>query len=178
MSKALSISNKIMSLKGRILITDLEDNLCYDAKGNFSFFRNKKWSVTQDENEVFSIRKKVFSWSPTYMVNSKIGNFYLKRKTLSLKRKYFVHDGKYKGTTAEGSFWDQNFTLRSKEKVIAKVNSKLFTLRDRHAVELVDETSEAELMTVIFMVMNQLEKAREAQQQKQKKLQQQKSKKK
>jgi len=167
MSKILSITNKLFSLKGTINVTDIDDNLCYQAKGNFSFFRNKLWTVTKDGDTIFTIRKKVFSWSHTYMVSSDIGDFDLKRKSLSMKRRYYINNGEYKDTLAVGSFWDQSFKISQNENIIAQSKSKAWTIRDRHAVELLDESPVTEKITVIFMLMNQLEKIRERNQRRQ-----------
>ncbi len=73
MSKLLSINNKLRSLRGRLTITDESDEVAYDAQGEFSLF-SLTWRLAKSGKEIATIRKKAFSWSPTWIINGELNS--------------------------------------------------------------------------------------------------------
>ena len=160
MTRILSIANKLLSLRGHIDITDEHGSLAYEAKGELALFA-PTWRITRSEKEVATIRRKIFSWSPTWIVQEGSEVFQIKRKLLSWTRQYYAVGGSYDGTIVEGNIWDLSFRVFRNLDTIATATGKILTLRDRHNIEIVGE---GELFVVIAMVVLQLDRRYERQQ--------------
>ncbi|WP_089724400.1 hypothetical protein [Candidatus Thiosymbion oneisti] len=161
MSKTLCITNKLLSLKGKMSITDESENLIYDTEGEFAFF-NPTWRINKGQKEVAFIRRKVFSWTPTWIVSSFIGDFIIKRKIWSWVRRYTIIDGPFNGATANGNMWDLRFEITRQGRRIAHAKGKLLTLRDKHVIEVIEDDEPSELITVIIMVTLHLDRKSES----------------
>jgi uncharacterized protein YxjI len=73
MSTLLSISNKLLALKGRMCINDDSGTLLYDATAEATDFRPNGRTL-KDSNEVATVRQKVVSWFSTEFVASTPGS--------------------------------------------------------------------------------------------------------
>jgi uncharacterized protein YxjI len=156
----LVISNKLLSLRGRMNITDLSDQLMYEAVGEFAFL-SPTWRISKGAEQVATVRRKILSFVPTWNINSDIGEFAIKRKLFSFTRKYNVLGGPFSGVLISGNIWDLKFNISNGSETIARATSKILTLRDRHNIEVIKSGKEAELMTVIAMVTLHLERKSE-----------------
>ena len=159
MTKNFYIRNKLLSLRGKISVTDSNGEEVFDAKGQFAF--NPKWRIRRGTQEVATVQRKIFSWSPTWLIESELGDFIIRRRIFSWKRTYDIDGGLFNGTIFSGSFFDWNFDIASKGTLIAKAQKEFMSIRDSHAVEIYVETPEAELITFICMVVLLRSKAAE-----------------
>jgi len=157
MSTVLSISNKIFSLKGQMFIDDENGERRYDAKGEFAFFC-PTWTLKNSTKELATVVKKFWAWSPTWNVQSEIGNFVIKRKLFSWTRTYNVVGGSYDGAIIKGNIWDLKFEISHKDKCIASAKAKILSLRDTHNIQVHETKNDAELFTTITMVVLHLDK--------------------
>ncbi|RXJ71734.1 hypothetical protein CS022_20005 [Veronia nyctiphanis] len=132
-------------------ISDENGELRYEAKGDslFSF----TWRVYQNGEEVAVVSRKVWSWSPTWLVSTNSDNFRVKRKVWSWMRTFFVFGGQYDGVTAVGKFWTNEFNISSQQRRIASACGKVFSIRDMHSVEVTEENDDDELFTAVIMVI-------------------------
>lgn len=161
MSTTLHISNKILSLKGQMNITDELDSPLFTAQGEWAFFRTK-WGLFQGERQIARIEKKLFSWSSTWLITSDIGNFTLKRKTWSWTRKYYVIDGPFDGAEIKGNLWDLKFEISHQGHQIAAIADKVFSIRDKAQITVHDDRPEGIIFTCIAMVATRLDKSAES----------------
>jgi uncharacterized protein YxjI len=157
----LSIANKLLSIRGKIEVTDELGNNAYEAQGQLAFF-SPTWTLNSTLGPVATIRKRIFSWKPTWEIGGTLGAWRIRRKVLSWTRKYYLEGGPFDGTFINGSFLDLRFEIRARDGLIARASGKILTLRDRHNVEVLDPRPEAEVMTVIAMVVLQTDRADEA----------------
>ena len=160
MPKFLSIANKLLSLRGNIRITDENDNLVFEARGEFALF-SATWRIFQNGTQVASIRRKVFAITPTYTIRGGLGEFTIKRKIFAFTRQMYVLGGPYDGARIAGNIWDLRFSVEGHKGVIAKAAGKILTLRDRHNVELQTQDANDALFVVIAMVTLQIERQHE-----------------
>lgn len=160
MSTTLNIANKILSLKGQMNITDEQDSPLFTARGEWTFFRTK-WGLFQGEQQVAHIEKKLFSWSPTWLITGHIGSFTLKRKIWSWTRKYHVIDGPYDGAEIKGNLWDLKFDISHQGQQIAAIADKVFSLRDKAQITVHDDRPDGVIFTCIAIVAARLDKSAE-----------------
>lgn len=152
MSRSLTITNKLLSLRGRMLIGDGEGRERYEARGQFSLL-SPTWRLLRDGELLGSVRKRLLAWRPTWDV--RIGNehFVIDRKLLALRRIHRVHGGRFDGATLTGNFWDFTFQVEHHGRELARARGKLLTLRDTHSIELASDAAEDELFVVMGMIV-------------------------
>jgi len=156
MPQVLSVANKLLSLRGAIRITDENDNLAFEAKGEFALF-SPTWTICLGDAIVATARRRIFALRHTWDVTGQLGAFVIKEKILSFTRKMYVQGGPYDGAEISGNIFDLRFSLeRADGAVLAKAAGKILTLRDRHNIELMSQDESDRLFTVISMVVLQL----------------------
>lgn len=161
MSKRFIVRDKLLSLRGRIEVTDAEDFLAYEAVGEFALFR-PTWRVYRDGTEVATITRRLFSWSPSWDITSQLGNFTITRKLFSWTRGYSVSSGNLADLRISGSLWDMSFEILRGEKLIAAARGKWMSLRNAQVIELLSSEPANELLTIIAMMLLHLDRKHEA----------------
>ena len=149
-TKTLHIASKLMSLLGKIQITDDAGKVLYESRARWGWL-SKPWSITQDGLEVASITRKLYSFAPVWNVRTRDGDFILRGKLWSWRRHITVVGGRFDGAVLRGSLLDMDFELALHGQVIARAQAKVLTLRTRHSIALLDTTPQAELLTAILM---------------------------
>ena len=109
--------------------------------------------VNAGETEVARIKRKLFSWTPTWLVEGKAGDFAIRTRVFSLRRVYDVKGGPFHSAQIGGNLWDSKFMIALDETLVAQANKRLISLRDTHAIEVVQDDDAAELFSVIAMVV-------------------------
>jgi len=148
--KTLHIARKLLSLLGKIQITDDDDNVVYEAAAQWRWFI-RPWRITQNDREVAVVRRKFLSFAPTWYVHTNDENFELRGKLWSWRRQVAVVGGGFDGAILRGGLWDMGFELSRHGQVMARAQARIMTLRTRHSIELLDASPQAELLTVILM---------------------------
>ncbi len=151
MPRTLSISNKIFSFKGHMFIDDENGERRYDAQGSLALF-SPTWTIEKSGEQLAMLKRKLWAWSSTWHVQSTLGDFVIKRKLFSWNRVYNVFGGAYDGAVVAGNIWDMEFAISHGDRTIASANEKLLSLRDRHIVQIQEDSDSDELFTTIVMV--------------------------
>lgn len=158
--KTLHIARKLMSLLGKIQITDDDDHVLYAANGRWGWF-SKPWTIHQDQREIATLRRKLWTFTPIWHVDGVDGSFSLRGKLWSWRRKVTVAGGPFDGAVLQGSLLDMNFELNHQGRVLARAQSELLTIRTRHSIVLLDATPQAQRLTAILMIHLLVEKGEE-----------------
>jgi uncharacterized protein YxjI len=161
MPRLLSITNKLLSLRGRILVTVESDKLAYEAKGEFALL-SPTWLLFKNGVQVLSIRRRIFAWAPTWDVQGSLGSFVIKRRLFSWSRRYYAAGGDFGDAQINGNLWGLNFEILRGTATIASARGTLLTLRDRQTIEVIEPTDTAETFTVCAMVVLHLDRKSEA----------------
>lgn len=152
MSKILSVSNKLLSLRGRIQVTDEADAIVYEGRGEFALL-SPTWRVyagAEGEGQpLATIRKRLLAWAPTWDIQAGNTPFQIRKKIFSWTRQYTAVGGDHDGAVIKGNFWDLDFTITHGDRLMANAVGKLLSLRDRQNVEVF----EGELFVVIAMLV-------------------------
>jgi uncharacterized protein YxjI len=157
MPRTLVISNKLLSILGRMSITDDSGAIAYEARGGFAIFR-QTWRIEKGSQEVAAIRRKILAWASTWKVTGQLGDFSIRRKILSWRHRYKVSGGPFDGAAIVGNLWDLKFAIGYRGEPLARAAGTLLTLRDRHTIEILQDGDAAELFTVITMVTLHLDR--------------------
>lgn len=148
--KTLHIASKLLSLLGKTQITDDAGNVLYESRARWGWL-TKPWSITRDGQEVATVTRKLWSFTPIWEVHTRDEQFMLRDKLWSWRRHITVVGGRYDGAVLRGSLLDMDFELTLHGQVIARAQAKVLTLRTRHSIDLLDTTPQAELLTAILM---------------------------
>ncbi|KQQ31069.1 hypothetical protein ASF61_17760 [Duganella sp. Leaf126] len=146
----LHIARKLLSLLGKIEVTDDDDNVLYEASAQWSWFI-RPWSITQNGRQVATVRRKCLSFAPTWYVQTSDENFALRARLWSWRRQVMVVGGRFDGAVLRGGLWDRGFELSWQDRLIARAQARIMTLRTRHSIALLDPSPQAALLTVILM---------------------------
>ncbi|MDI4632916.1 hypothetical protein J7U46_07630 [Pelomonas sp. V22] len=160
MSKILSIKRKLLSLKERLQILDADERLLYEATWEFAWF-NPTWVLTRDGREAARLKRRLLSWLPCWEVQAN-GSPFLLRTRWGWRRRVQVQGGPLDGAELRGGLLDMSFELERSGRILARADAKWLSLRERHVIELLDESPEAELLTAVMMVTVLLQKSESA----------------
>lgn len=155
MAKYLSVSDKLLSLRGRMAITDQAGNPAYDAEGEFALIY-PEWSIKKNGRVVGTVCRKFFAFRPTWRVSCGFGVFHIVRKLLSFTESFVVEGGPYDGAEVQGRLISRNFDINHDGRTIACATGSLISLRDSYSVEVVDDGQHAEIFTVCAMVTHHI----------------------
>lgn len=161
-SRRLRIENRLLSLRGRMTVTDEGGEPAYQAAGEFAFWPT--WTITRRDGETAKLKRRAWTWLPVWQVRAASGEFVVRRRFTWFKRRYQVEGGPYDGATLSGSTFDLKFLLERHGAVLAQAAGPLLSLRDRHDILLGDSDPGLEWLTVIAMVIVQQERQAESSQ--------------
>lgn len=161
MSRVLSVANKLLSVRGTIDITDGDGNLTYRGKGQLAAF-SPTWRVYRGDNQVGTIRRRIFSLVPTWEIAGELGGFRIKRRWFSFTRKYYTVGGPADGATVTGNLWDLRFQVARAGQTLAQAKGRLLTMRDRHDVEVLCQPELFIVFAVLVLQMDRRDERRKA----------------
>lgn len=148
--RALRIENRLLSLRGRMTVTDERGEMAYAAAGEFAFWPT--WTVTQRGGAVARLRRKAWSFLPVWQASAPFGDFLIRRRFSWWTRRYTVEGGPFDGATLTGSTFDLKFRLERCGAVLAQAAGPLLSLRDRHQIQLRSDDPRLEWLTVLAMI--------------------------
>lgn len=158
MPRILSVTNKLLSLRGRIHFTDDEGAMAYEAVGELALL-SPTWRIfvgTQGERPpLATVRRRILAWRPTWDIDTGDGSFEIRRTLFSWTPRYRAIGGPWDGARIEGNLWQLNFTITHDGVTLATAAGKILSLRDRHRVQIFGE---GERFVVIAMLVLQLDR--------------------
>jgi uncharacterized protein YxjI len=149
--RTLTISNQLLSIRGRMAIVDESGQPAYEARGSFALLQ-PTWRISKGTQEVASLRRKIVSWTSTWKIKGALGTFVIRRKLWAWRHRYKTIGGTFDGATLNSNIWDLKFVIGYRDAVLARASGTLLTLRDRQTIEVLQAGDAAELFTVIAMV--------------------------
>jgi uncharacterized protein YxjI len=149
--RTLTISNRLLSIRGRMEIVDESGQSAYEAHGSFALLR-PTWRISKGSRQVATIRRKIVSFTSSWKIKGELGTFLIRRKLLAWRHRYKTIGGPFDGAALRANLWDLKFVIEYRDAVLARASGTLLTLRDRQTIEVMQEGDAAELFTVIAMV--------------------------
>jgi uncharacterized protein YxjI len=159
MPRYLNVADKLLSLRGRMSITDESDSPVYEARGELALFF-PTWRISRQGRDVATISRVLLAWRPTWEVECEFGTFRIAKVILSFTDDFEVTGGPYDGAELTGRLIRRDFSIAHRGRTLARATGALLSLRERYTVELVDEGKQAELFTAIAMVTHHIAQRR------------------
>ena len=148
-AKSLYTSRYLFSFHKDIDVTDENDNVVYHSSSKLFSFTNETTITDVEDRVVARIEKKLFSLHSIHYIDVVGG------KSFELSKELFrILDMKF---TIDELGWNLNFVLyNNKERVIAVVGQKLFSMRDKYCIDLYDVNEEATVVAIVITLENML----------------------
>lgn len=148
--RKLYLNQKVWSFREKFAICDANDRPVYHAVG--SVFQIPKHFDILDlqDNRVASVIKQPMTWLPC---------FYLKiagQQVATIQKKFTLFKPRYElsaaGLTVTGDFWDMNFTVSRRGKVIGTVAKRWFSIGDKYEITIQDDTDSLLLVGLVIAI--------------------------
>ena len=133
----INIKNKIVSLRGSSVITDVDGNKVFTVKGKVFSLRRKKFLYDNSGNLLFRIQNKFINWfvHRAYIFDGD-GNKVcsVKDKWFNVNNEYFVYDCKDE-IKIDGKFMSRDSRILRNGEVVAFLHRNFDILRDSFQLE-------------------------------------------
>ena len=141
-----------------------------NEEGKEVYFLDKKlisiglrFDIKKDDEIVYSIKEKIIKLLPfpTYRVLNGEEKVAKVRKQLSIiKDKIKVSSNKYGDFKIKGNLFDYSYKIYKDNKVVAKVDKKIFAFTDNYGVDI-DFEDEAFVLSLVVIIDDIIDKQRE-----------------
>jgi uncharacterized protein YxjI len=152
----LNVADKLLSLGGRMSITDEAGQPLYDAGREFAWI-SPAWRIVQRGLEVARIRRVILAWPAAWEVKCEFGSFRIERDLYSGTGGYWVNGGPFDKAEVRGRLLSDNLSISHGERTLASARAALLSLRGGYSVELADDDKLLELLTAIVMVTHHMD---------------------
>lgn len=139
--KKYYFKEKFFKITDHYPILDENGKKAFFVDQTFKFLGYEARVSDKNDEEIFTIKRKLLSFLPIYYINFKDeakGDMTIK-SNLALFRKsidVLMEDGKI---SLKGNFWDYEFEIYYNGKLIGEVSKKIFSLTDQYELRVLDE---------------------------------------
>lgn len=146
----LYIKQKMLSPSGKFTVLDQAQQPRYLVSGSFMKIP-KSFTITDTfDRPVAEITKAVFSFQPRFTVEMNGQLVATIRKEFSFFKPRYTIDGA--GLDVSGDWWDMNFSVLRGGQPVATIHRKLLSWADTYEVEVLDETLEATIISLVVAI--------------------------
>jgi uncharacterized protein YxjI len=151
------MKERLFSWGGDFYIKDENDRALFFVDGKAFSFGDQLSFQDMNGNELAYIKQKLLSWGPTFEIYRESELFAVVKKELfSFFRHVFTVDVPGPNDlTAEGDFWDHEYTFNRSDRVVAQVSKKWFAWSDTYGVEIAED-EDAVLVLASAVVIDQV----------------------
>lgn len=148
--RQLYMKQKVFSLRGRFTVKDQQENDVYAVEGSFMQIP-KSFSIKNMANqEVALIKKKIFSFLPQFIVEVNGREmFTIKKEFTFLKARYSIDAA---DVDVRGNWWDMNFEVLRRGKVVGQVSKEWFTWGDSYKIQILDKDMETMMIALVVAI--------------------------
>lgn len=148
--KVLYIKQKVMSLSGKFIVKDAQENDVYYVEGSFMQVPKTYTIMNTTRDEVAVITKKVFSLLPKFFVEMN------GREILTITKEFSFFKARYSidaaGIEVRGNWWDMNFEVLQHGEVIGQVSKEWLSWGDSYKVQILNEEMEAIVISLVVAI--------------------------
>lgn len=146
-----TITNRLIGLRGRMAVLDSSGEQIASAQARLLAWR-ETWDVQAAQGTV-RLRRKWLTLMPQWQVDGDLGEFSIRRQWAFFRRRYRIHGGPFEGLALEGNFWDLRMDGTQDNRLVLRTRGHVLSLRDRHEVEMFDDSPPAMLFAIAAMVV-------------------------
>lgn len=153
--KYVYLKQKVFSLRDSYKVYDEVQNLLYEARGKWVSFDSHKDIFKANENQpIYVIKQKIFSFAPTYFLfdqhRQQVAKFAQQLFTFfGTKFNLIIKDKKY---DVRGDFWGYTFTIFDETGPVVDIKKKWLSWGDTYQIAIEDRFDEALAISVVLMI--------------------------
>lgn len=160
MPRQLILSPALLSLRGRVAITDGAQQPRYEARGEFALLI-PTWRLYRGQALVGTLQRQWLSLRPRWRLQLGNESFDLVGRLLSLRRHYTVHGGRFDGAQVSGSLLDHSFRIEHGGVVLADARVRWLSLVDAQQVQVHADDDASEQFVALALLVVHLARERE-----------------
>lgn len=150
------VKQKVFSLRDSFNVYDENQKPVYRVTGKFISLRNKIEFMDHEGKLLYCSDKKILSILPQYFIYDPTGQQVVSvKKKFSIKPKFHVN---IFGEEAKinGSFWQYNFEIETKNGIVATIRKKIISFGDSYEIDIADNEKNFELLLYLVIVIDQV----------------------
>lgn len=148
----LYVNEKILSIRNKFYVKNEKNLDVYEITSKLISIGNKTTITDMNGKKVAYIEEELLHITPNYKVyiNDKLA-FKIKKKLQFFKNDYIISN-RY---TVKGNTLLLNFKIYDeKNKKIASIKRKIFSIGDKYEIDIIDEEKKVEILAIIVAITN------------------------
>ena len=152
--KEFYLKQKALSRRHRYKVFDSEDNQLYHSKARF-FSPSRKFDLYDSltDEHLYQIKRKRFSFRPTYILYNTNGDAVAKAKRKrSFFKKLVTIESDFGDFLIEGNFWAHDFQILRDDQEVASIRKKRISFGDSYTISITDEENTNFFLALMIMI--------------------------
>ncbi|MDO5062064.1 MAG: LURP-one-related family protein [Peptostreptococcaceae bacterium] len=150
--RRLYIQQKVFKITDHYPITDEAGNAVYQVDQDFQLIGKTVHVTDPSGRHLFTVKRELLTFLPRFVVEFADGNVLKLQSKLAFFRQVIEVQPTSVGITIEGDFFSKNFDVLRNGQLIGRINRKLFSIGDKFAIEVADESNEELFIAVMIAV--------------------------
>lgn len=150
--RRLYIQQKVFKITDHYPITDEAGNAVYQVDQDFQLIGKTVHVTDPSGRHLFTIKRELFTFLPRFVIEFADGNVLKLQSKLAFFRQVIEVQPTSVGIKIEGDFFSKNFDVLRNGQLIGRINRKLFSIGDKFAIEVADESNEELFIAIMIAV--------------------------
>ncbi|MDO4711440.1 MAG: LURP-one-related family protein [Peptostreptococcaceae bacterium] len=150
--RRLYVQQKIFKITDHYPIMDEDGNTVYQVDEDFQLIGKTVHVSDASGRHLFTVRRELLTFLPRFTVDFADGYDLTLQSKFSFFRNVIEVQPTGIGITIEGDFFSKNFDVLKNGRLIGRIDRKLFTIGDKFAIEVADESNEELFIAVMIAV--------------------------
>ena len=152
--KKFYLKQKVFSMRDSFQVFDENQKTVYHAHAKmFSIKRQYRIYRSVDETLLFTMRRRIFSFLPTYeLFNAKEEQVALMRNRFAAFKNRIDIEAGEDVYYLEGSVWAHSFTISSNNQIVLAVRKKILAWGDTYEIEVEDAADIDKMIAFVIMI--------------------------
>jgi uncharacterized protein YxjI len=152
--KHFYLKQKVFSVRDKYKVYDASQNVVYHCKSSMFSLRHKlNFFETKSEKLLFTFKRKLLSFMPTYYLYDQEGEHLAKvrRKWTLLRPKVFV-ESSIANYQIDGDYWSHSFVILDQQHEVASVRKKFLSWGDSYEISIDDDQNDEFLLALVVSI--------------------------
>ena len=153
------MKSKLFKIKEDFWVTDGSGNNCFFVDKEFFTF-GLQFKVVENNMIRYRVREKLFKFLPSYEVFNENNDLIARvRKNFTFFRDSIEVESNYGDFQIEGDFFDFNYRIIARGRVIAEINKEIIAFTDNYYVDI-NYDNEAFIIALVVIIDDIIDKQR------------------